>query len=477
MDTVAALPTRTPSRTRAALLLVALCGAAFLEGIDIAMFNIALPVIREALALPTVQLQWIVSGYVIGYGGFMLLGGRTADVYGRRRVFLIALVVFIGVSALGGIAPSGAMIVAVRVITGIAAAFLMPAGLAIITTSFPEGPQRDRAVLIYAGIGAAGFSLGLVAGGVLTAFGWRWVFFAPVVLALAVLALALPLIPRDAAGRPDSPSPRANRSLDLPGALLITTAVVLTVTAIENAAHASAFASAVTGAVAVILFAAFAVRQRTAADPLVPPGLLRNGSLVNAYIGAGCLAGGFMGFQFIVVLYLQELRGWSAMTTALALLVVAIDAVLAPTLTPVLVRRFGLWRVIAAGMAFSALSFALFTGVEQDWVYASMLPSFLALGIAFTLAYGPLTIAATDGVEESSQGLTGGLLYTTFQFGAAIGLAVTTAVQVAVLASGAGLLDSYRAALLVPLAVGLIGIAVTLPRAWRAPQVCAAACA
>lgn len=287
MDTVAAHPTRTPSRTRSALLLVALCGAAFLEGIDIAMFNIALPVIREALALPTVQLQWVVSGYVIGYGGFMLLGGRTADVYGRRRVFLIALVVFIGVSALGGIAPSGAMIIAVRVITGIAAAFLMPAGLAIITTSFPEGPQRDRAVLIYAGIGAAGFSLGLVAGGVLTAFGWRWVFFAPVVLALAVLALGFPLIPRDTVV--------ARRSLDLPGALLITGAVVLTVTAIENAAHSSVFASAAAGAVALMLFAAFTVRQRTAADPLVPPGLLRNRSLVNAYIGAGCLAGGFMG--------------------------------------------------------------------------------------------------------------------------------------------------------------------------------------
>ena len=464
MDTVAAPPTRTPSRIRPALLLVALCGAAFLEGIDIAMFNIALPAIREALELPTVQLQWIVSGYVIGYGGFMLLGGRTADVYGRRRVFLIALVVFTGVSALGGIAPSGAMVIAVRVITGIAAAFLMPAGLAIITTSFPEGPKRDRAVLIYAGIGAAGFSLGLVAGGVLTAFGWRWVFFAPVVLAMAVLALAFPLIPRDTA--------TANRSLDLPGALLITGAVVLTVTTIENAAHASAVASSASGAVALILFVLFTVRQRTAADPLVPPGLLRNGSLVNAYIGAGCLAGGFMGFQFIVVLYLQELRGWSALTTALALLVVAIDAILAPTLTPVLVRRFGLWRVIAAGMVFSALSFALFTGVQDDWVYLSMLPSFVALGIAFTLAYGPLTIAATDGVEEASQGLTGGLLYTTFQFGAAIGLAVTTAVQVAVLATGADLLKSYRAALLVPLGVGLIGIAVTVPRAWRTSRVC-----
>lgn len=459
----------TTSRIRAALLLATLCGAAFLEGIDIAMFNIALPTIRHALDLPTIELQWIVSGYVIGYGGFMLLGGRTADVYGRRRVFLIALVIFIGVSALGGVAPDGTTVIAVRVITGIAAAFLMPAGLAIITTSFPEGPQRDRAVLIYAGIGAAGFSLGLVAGGLLTSFGWRWVFFAPVALATTVLMLAVPLIPRDEVA--------ARRSLDLPGAVLVTGAVVLTVTAIENAAHGTLLGSLVPGLAALGLFVGFAARQRTAAEPLVPPALMRPGPQVNAYLGAGCLAAGFMGFQFIVVLYLQELRGWSALTTALALLVVAIDAILAPTLTPILVRRFGLWRVIAAGMVSAALSFLLFTGVDQEWGYPSMLPSLLALGIAFTLAYGPLTIAATDGVEESSQGLTSGLLYTTFQFGAAIGLAVTTAVQVAVAGAGVSELDSYRAALGVPLALGVIGVAVALPRAWRAPETCAAATA
>jgi MFS family permease len=451
------------------LLLATLCGAAFLEGIDIAMFNIALPTIRRALDLPTVELQWVVSGYVIGYGGFMLLGGRTADVYGRRRVFLTALVVFIGVSALGGIAPNGATVITVRVITGITAAFLMPAGLAIITTSFPEGPQRDRAVLVYAGIGAAGFSLGLVAGGVLTAFGWRWVFFAPVVLACVVLLPAIPLIPRD--------DVTARRTLDVPGAVLVTGAVVLTVTAIENAAHGTVLGSVPFGLVALGFFIGFAVRQRTAADPLVPLALLRPGSQVNAYLAAGCLAAGFMGFQFIVVLYLQELRGWSAMTTALALLVVAIDAILAPTLTPVLVRRFGLWRVIAVGMVFATLSVLLFLGVEQDWVYLSMLPSLLALGFAFTLAYGPLTIAATDGVEESSQGLTSGLLYTTFQFGAAIGLAATTAVQVAATTAGVGQLDSYRMALLVPLTLGVIGVAVALPRAWRTPQECIAATA
>lgn len=460
---------KTTSRLRAALLLAALCGAAFLEGIDIAMFNIALPTIRRALDLLTVELQWIVSGYVIGYGGFMLLGGRTADVYGRGRVFLTALVIFIGVSALGGIAPNGATVIGVRVLTGIAAAFLMPAGLAIITTSFPEGPQRDRAVLIYAGLGAAGFSLGLVAGGLLTSFGWRWVFFAPVVLASAVLLLALPLIPRDEV--------TARRSLDLPGAVLVTGAVVLTVTAIENAAHGTVLGSVWLGLIALVSFVGFGARQRAAADPLVPLALLRPGPQVNAYLGAGCLAAGFMGFQFIVVLYLQELRGWSALSTALALLVVAIDAILAPTLTPILVRRFGLWRVIAAGMACAALSFLLFLGVERDWVYLSMLPSLLALGIAFTLAYGPLTIAATDGVEESAQGLTSGLLYTTFQFGAAIGLAATTAVQVAATAAGAGRLDSYRAALLVPVILGVIGLAVALPHAWRAPQECAAATA
>src|SRR5690349_8792297 len=373
---------KTTSRLRGALLLAALCGAAFLEGIDIAMFNIALPTIRHALDLPTVELQWIVSGYVIGYGGFMLLGGRTADVYGRRRVFLTALVIFIGVSALGGIAANGATIIAVRVTTGIAAAFLMPAGLAIITTSFSEGPQRDRAVLIYAGIGAAGFSLGLVAGGLLTSLGWRWVFFAPVVLASTVLLLAFPLIPRDEVA--------ARRSLDLPGALLVTGAVVFTVTAVENAAHGTVLGSIGLALTALALFVGFGARQRVAKDPLVPPALLRPGPQVNAYLGAGCLAAGFMGFQFIVVLYLQELRGWSALSTAVALLVVAIDAVLAPTLTPLLVRRFGLWRVIAAGMACAALSFLLFLGVERDWAYLSMLPSLLALGIAFTLAYGPL---------------------------------------------------------------------------------------
>ncbi|MDQ0894660.1 MFS transporter [Agromyces ramosus] len=161
-------------RGRALGLLVVLCGAAFLEGVDIAMFGVALPVIRADLGLATGELQWVVSAYILGYGGFMLLGGRTADLLGRRRVFLVSLTVFIVFSGLGGLATESWMLLTARAVTGIAAAFMMPAGLSIITTSFEEGPLRTKALLIYAGIGAAGFSMGLVAGGLLTMLGWRW---------------------------------------------------------------------------------------------------------------------------------------------------------------------------------------------------------------------------------------------------------------------------------------------------------------
>ena len=433
------------------LLLIILCGAAFLEGIDIAMFNVALPVIRADLGLETTQLQWILSGYVVAYGGFMILGGRVGDRFGRRRVFLIALSVFIVFSMTGGFAEDGWMLVVARFATGIAAAFMMPAGLSIITTGFAEGSARNRAVLIYAGIGAAGFSLGLVAGGLLTAIGWRWVFFAPVVLGALILVGALTLIPRDTTERDRSP-------FDAIGAVALTAGIVMTVLAVEQASH-GAWPIVIAAAVgAIIALVAFGVRQRTAAAPIIPAAFLRSRALLRAYLGAGSLAAGFMGFQFIVVLYLQELRGWTALQTALAMVVMAIDAVLAPTVTPRLVARFGTWPVAIGGLMFAALSYLLFLPVGPDWTYALMFPSFLALGLAFTFAYGPLTIAATDGIADRDQGLTSGILYTFFQFGAAIGLAVTSAVLTIAVNAGSEPLGAYRAALWVPLALAVLGI-------------------
>ncbi len=176
-------------------LLFVLCGAIFLEGIDVSMMGVALPAIRAELGMSTGSLQWVVSAYVLGYGGFMLLGGRAADLFGRKKMFLLWLTVFFAFSGLGGLSTEGWMLITARFVTGISAAFMTPAGLSIITTSFAEGTARNKALLVYAGTAAAGFSLGLVVGGILSEISWRWVFFGPVLLAFVILLAAIRLIP------------------------------------------------------------------------------------------------------------------------------------------------------------------------------------------------------------------------------------------------------------------------------------------
>ena len=182
---------------RSWLLLVVLSGAVFLEGADISMMGVALPSIRAELGMSTTSLQWVVSAYVLGYGGFVLLGGRVGDLVGRRRLFLVALTVFVAFSGLGGLAQEGWVLVVARFVTGLSAAFMTPVGLSIITTSFAEGRARNQALLFYAGFGAGGFSMGLVLGGLLAGADWRWVFFAPVVLGALLMAVAVRVIPRD----------------------------------------------------------------------------------------------------------------------------------------------------------------------------------------------------------------------------------------------------------------------------------------
>ncbi|MGW4789045.1 MFS transporter [Streptomyces sp. NPDC004230] len=438
--------------------LFVLCGAIFLEGIDVAMLNVALPSIRADLGLSTGELQWVTSAYVVGYGGFMLLGGRAADLFGRRQMFLFWLTVFLLFSALGGFAGDGPTLIAARFVTGVAAAFMTPAGLSIITTSFEEGPQRDKALLVYAGTAAGGFSIGLVVGGLLTSADWRWVFFAPVVLSFLILVTALALIPK--AERPD----RSGQRVDLLGALTVTGAIVLLVLAVERAAHTGASQTLGTLAAGFALLTVFVLTEHRAAAPLVRLGIFRSGSLVRANLAALLFSGGFFGFQFIAVLYLRELRGWSTIQTSLALLVIGIDAALSPTLTPKLVNRFGNARVIFGGLVLAVLSYALFLPVGDDWTYAAMFPSFITLGLAFSLAYGPLTIVATDGIDEEEQGLAGGLLYTSFQFGAALGLSAVTAVNVAATDDGGSskaLLNGYHAALLVPLIAAALAALVS----------------
>ncbi|MFB7608903.1 MFS transporter [Streptomyces gardneri] len=437
--------------------LFVLCGAIFLEGIDVAMLNVALPAIREDLEMSTGMLQWVMSAYVLGYGGFMLLGGRAADLFGRRRMFVFWLVVFLLFSGLGGFATEGWMLIVARFVTGVAAAFMTPAGLSIITTSFKEGPQRNKALLVYSGTAAGGFSIGLVVGGLLAAVDWRWVFFAPVVLTFLILVAAVVLIPKSP--RPD----REGQSVDLAGALSVTGAILLLVFGVERAAHASAAWTAATIGAGLVLFLVFVAIERRSASPLVRLGIFRSGSLVRANLAGMLFAAGFFGFQFIAVLYLQELRGWSTLQTSFALIVIGVDAILSPTLTPRLVARFGNARVIFGGLLLAALSYALFLPIGADWTYWAMFPSLIILGLAFSLAYGPLTILATDGVAEEEQGVAGGLLYTSFQFGAALGLSSVAAVNIAATdgTSPAALLDGYRAALVVPLVAALVAAVIS----------------
>ncbi len=448
-------------------LLYVLCGAVFLEGLDISMTGVALPAIRAELGLSTSSLQWVVSAYVLGYGGFVLLGGRAADLLGRRRMFLLWLGMFIVFSGLGGFGTEGWMLIVSRFVTGVSAGFLAPAGLSIITTTIADGPARNKAILVYASAGAAGFALGLVVGGLLTAIDWRWVFFAPALAAAVILVTAVRLIPK-------SPRPQhASHGFDLPGAITVTSGMLMLVFTMVQVPEVPLGQTIATLAASGALLVAFVVIERRSATPLVRLGILRSGPLLRANLGAMLLIGPFIAFQFVVVLYLQELRGWSALETGLALLVSGVDALLAPTLTPWLVARFGTVRVILAGLVLSSVAYALFLPVGLDWTYTAMLPTLILVGISFSLAYGALSIAATDGNAEEEQGLASGLLNMSFQFGAAFGLAAVTAVAVATTGadgSPQAVLDGYHAALIVPFVAALLGVAITASGLRRRPR-------
>ncbi len=450
--------------TRAWAALLVLCGALFLDALDVSMIGVALPSIRDDLHMSTSSLQWVVSAYVLGYGGFLLLGGRVADLLGRRRVFVVSLAVFIVASALGGFATGATVLIATRFVKGISAAFTAPAGLSIITTSFPEGAARNKALSIYTATGATGFSLGLVFGGLLTEIGWRWVFFLPAPVALATLAGALRFVPN--AGRPAI----RPRGFDLGGAVSLTSAMLLLVFTLVEAPTAGWSSLRTLGSLvsAVAILAAFVVHERRVAVPLVRLGILRSSTLVRANLAAMSLLGSWFGFQFIATLYMQQLRGWSPIETGLAIFPGgALVALLAPRIQPLIVR-FGVGRLILAGLISQAIGYALFLPIGLDSGYAeAILPTMLLAGLGFALAYGPLNIAATAGIAPHEQGLAGGLLNTSLQFGGALVLAVVTAVNDASAGTGGtpqALLDGFHPAVAVSVVATVVGIGVTAAR-------------
>jgi MFS family permease len=461
-------------------ILVVLCGALFLDALDVSMVGVALPSIRTDLGLSTASLQWVVSGYVLGYGGLLLLGGRAADLLGRRRVFLAALAAFAVASLLGGLVSTGPLLIAARLIKGAAAAFTAPAGLSIITTTFAEGPARNRALSIYSAFGAGGFSLGLVLSGLLTEVSWRLTLLLPAPVAALVLVGAIRLIPRgEAAGR-------AGRRFDLPGAATVTAGMLLLVYAVVSAPQAG-WGSARTltcFAGAAALLAAFVVIERRSRDPLLRLGIFRSRPLTRANLGAMILFGSYVSFQFLVTQYLQTMAGWSALATGLAFLPAGVLVAIASTQMGPALDRFGPALAIAVAFACLAAGYAWFlrAGPAPDYP-AVILPAVLLIGAAFGLGFSSLNIQATAGVDDHEQGLASGVLQTSFQIGGAIVLAVVTAV---VDGHGSGhavagpTLAAFRPALDVITGVAILGLAVALTGLrvpWPRPAAAASASA
>ena len=446
-------------------ILFVLGGALCLDALDVSMVGVALPSIRSALGLNTSSLQWIVSGYVLGYGGLLLLGGRAADLLGRRRVFLVALAVFALVSVFGGLVSSPGLLIAARFVKGAAAAFTAPASMSLLTTTFPEGPMRNRAFSIYTVFGASGFSLGLVLSGVLTEISWRWTLLVPAPVAVGVLAAAVWLIPGG------ERSGRGERRFDVPGALTITAAMLLLVYTVVSAQQAGWGSARTVGSFAgvAVLLGVFAAIERRSRDPLVPFGIFSSAALRRANIGAVTLFGTYISFQFLVTQYLQTLSGWSAMSTALAFLPAGVMVVILSTRMGSLLGRFGPTPLTALAFICLVLAYGIFlrAGVHPDYP-AVMLPASLLVGLAFGLGFSSLSVAATAGVPNSEQGLAASLFQTSFQVGGAVVLAIVTAV---VDAGGAGQLSpasasatlaAYRPALALITAVAVIGMLVAL---------------
>jgi predicted MFS family arabinose efflux permease len=355
----------------------------------------------------------------------------------------------------------GTLLIATRFVKSLAAAFTAPAGLSILTTTFPEGPVRNRALGIYTVFGTSGFSSGLILGGLLTEINWRATFLVPAPIALIALAAGITFIPRH--------SERATGGHDFFGALTSTAALLLLVFTVVNAPAAGWGSARTVGSFALVavLAAAFLTIERRIAHPLVRLGIFRNHTLVRANLAAIAVAGAYISFQFVVGLYLQAILGWSPLQMALALLPAGVMVATSGSTMGKLITRFGTGRLIAGGMGAFVLAYALFLGVDAGTSYLAMLPTVLLLGAGFALCFSAMNVQATNGVADDEQGLASGLVQTSFQVGGALVLSVTTAIVGGSAIEPGRMPSSFYPALAVITAVTVLGLAVALLGARR----------
>lgn len=458
-------------RTPSLAVLIVVCLAQFMVTLDATVVNVALPSIGRGLRIGTADLPWVVTAYVLLSGGLMLLGGRASDLAGRRRVFVAGLALFTAASLASGLAPTAAALIAARAGQGLGAALLTPAALSIVTTTY-AGAQRGAALSAWGAIGAGGAAAGVLIGGILTTWlGWRSVFLINVPVGLAVGALSLHLVPRS---RPSAP---ALRSLDLPGALLVTAGLVTGVYAITSAPGRGwgAAGTLLLLAASLGLLAAFAVAERATRRPLVPPATWRSRSLVAGLAVMLSATGILIGAFFLNTLYLQDVQGASALRAGLEFLPLVAVIGLGAHTTARLLPRAGSRTLSVAGLVLMAGGALLLSAATARSGYLTgLLPGLLLIGAGTGVVFPAASVTALSGAPDDRAGVASGLLTTAHDVGAALGVAIFSAIAAAQVTIGSGFAAGYRHGFVVA-AIGAAAVAViallALPAVRPAPGV------
>jgi EmrB/QacA subfamily drug resistance transporter len=450
-------------------LALAVVGAAFfMTVLDVSIVNVALPTIGRALHFSRGNLQWVVTAYALTFGGFLLLGGRAADLLGRRRVFLVGVVLFSAASLVCGLANSEAMLIAARAVQGLGGAIISPAALSIVSATFTEGVERNKALGIWGALGGSGAAVGVLLGGVLTKYGgWEWIFFVNVPVGALVLVAAPRIVH-------ESRAEGAARRYDEFGAFTVTGGLALFVYTLSRAPFVgwATVRTTVLLIVAAGLIAAFLWIERTVEAPLMPFRIFRVRTVAGANVVALLLGGALFANFFVLTLYVQNVLGFSALKTGVTFLATAGTAVLAAGVAQALVTRVGVKPILALGLALMTGGMVWYTQIPVHGSYAAdLLPGYVMVGVGIAFSYVPVTIAALAGVAEREAGLASGLINTSQQIGGAIGVALASTVFTSHIGSTARptlktLTDGYALAfwLLVGMAVAAFVANVVLVR-------------
>jgi EmrB/QacA subfamily drug resistance transporter len=428
--------------------------------------NVALPSIKTDLGFSQENLQWVVSAYALVFGGLLLLGGRSADLLGRRRIFLAGVIVFTVASLLAGLAWSDSSLIGARALQGLGAAIITPAALSILSTTFNEGRERNIALGAWGAVGGFGAAAGVLLGGILTdGLSWEWIFFVnvPVGAAAFVLAPFLLAESRDA----------HVRSFDATGAVLVTVGLSSLVYAITQAGQDGWLAAQTVGfgAAALLLLAGFVIWEQRVSEPLMRFGILRIRTVAGANVAAFILGTAMFSMFLMLTLYMQQVLGFSAMRTGLGYLAVAGTAIVWSTVAAQLVTRIGVKPVLVVGMTALTAGLVSFTQVSADGTYAAdLLPGFLLTGLGIGFSFVPISIAALAGIRASEAGLASGLFNTTLQIGGALGIAALSTVASSqtdsALESGTrlpnALVDGFSSAFTVGVGIAALGIIAAL---------------